>query len=213
PGFWVVHERGSEPVRTGLLRGGLAEEIVLLEGGEAGVCVAAADEAELVRIRAELRLKLESVLESRAGVFEFEHLLLLGRAAVEVGLVPPLVVGELIIRREERMGLAVALHLRRFVEPLPLGALLGVLAVNRFAESLDDWKHLAVAQVAVMRDGEDAAASFLFVVVHPFPEVHRIDAAEWCGAGHGLDLDGLVAVVAEDDVAVEVVALAKRGPL
>ena len=64
-----------------------------------------------------------------------------------------------------------------------------------------------------MREGEHAAAGFLFVGVHPFPEVHGIGAAERRGAGHGLDLAGAVGVVAEDDVAMEVVALVERGPL
>ena len=50
-GLWVVHEGGGQAVRAGLAGRGLAEEVVLLEGGEAGVRVAAADEAELVGIR------------------------------------------------------------------------------------------------------------------------------------------------------------------
>ena len=130
-GLRVVHEGRGHAMRAGLLRRGLAEEIVLLERGEAGVRVGAADEAELVGVRAELLLELEAVLQRRAGIFEFEHLLRLRHAAVEVALVPDLVVGELVVRREEGMRLAVALHLRRLVEPLPLRALLGILAVDR----------------------------------------------------------------------------------
>ena len=46
------------------------------------------------------------------------------------------------------------------------------------AERLDDGEHQAVAQVAVVRDGEDAAAGLLLVGVHPFPEVDGVVAAE-----------------------------------
>ena len=112
------------------------------------------------------------------------------------------------------MGLAVALDLRGFVEPLPARAVLGVLPVDRLAgEGLDDREHAAVAEVAVVRDGEHVAAGLLLVGRHPFPEVAGIVAAERRQRGVGLDLAGLVAVVAEDDVAVEVVAAGVRGPL
>ena len=107
------------------------------------------------------------------------------------------------------MRLAVALHLRGLVEPLPLRARLGILAIDRFAERLDDREHLAVAQVAVVRDGQHAAAGLLFVGVHPFPQLDGIVAAQRRRAGDRLDLAGFVAVVAEDDVAMEVVALAR----
>ena len=175
--------------------------------------VAAADQAELVGVRAELLLELQAVLERRAGVLELEHLLLLGDAAVEVALVPDLEVGELVVRREEGMGLAVALRLRRLVEPLPLRARLDVLAVELLAEGLDHGEHQAVAQVAVVRDGEDVAAGLLLVRVHPLPELDRVVAAERRVDGERLDLARLVAVVAEDDVAVEVVAAGVRRPL
>ena len=62
-----------------------------------------------------------------------------------------------------------------------------------------------------MRDGEHAAAGFLFVGVHPFPQVDGIVAAERRIEGERLDLAGLVAVVAEDDVAMQVVALVSRS--
>jgi len=65
------------------------------------VRVAAALQAELVGIHAELRFELQAVLQRRAGVLELEHLLLLGDAAVEVALVPQLEVGELVVGREE----------------------------------------------------------------------------------------------------------------
>ena len=57
----------------------------------------------------------------------------LSSAEVEVALVPDLEVGELVVRRQERMRLAVALDLRDFVEPLPLRARLDVLARDALA--------------------------------------------------------------------------------
>jgi hypothetical protein len=78
------------------------------------VRVGAADHAELVGVRAELLLQLRP---SRAPtrVLELEHLGFLSYAHVEVALVPALEVGELVVRREERMRLAVALDLRGLV--------------------------------------------------------------------------------------------------
>ena len=95
--------------------------------------VGRADHAELVGIDAELRLELQAVLQRRARILELQHLRLLGYAQVEVALVPALEIGELVVGREEGMGLAVALDLRRFVEALPLGARLGIFAVDRLA--------------------------------------------------------------------------------
>ena len=157
--------------------------------------------------------QLQAVLEGRAGVLEFEHLSFLRNAAVEVALVPDLEGGELVVRRKERMRLAGALGLRGLVEPLPLRALLGIFAVELLAEGLDDGEHHAVAQIAVMRDGQHAAAGLLFVGVHPFPQLDRIVAAVRRIDGERLDLARLVAIVAEDDIAMQVVAAGVRGPL
>jgi len=87
------------------------------------------------------------------------------------------------------------------------------LAPAKKTRRFHDGKHFAVAQVAVVRDGEHETAGFLFVGIHPFPEIDGVDAAQRRGAGHGFDQARLVAVVAEDDVAMQVVALAQRGPL
>ena len=57
------------------------------------------------------------------------------------------------------------------------------------------------------------AAGLLLVGRHPLPEVARVVAAERLLRRVGLDLAGLLAVVAEDDVAVQVVAAGVRGPL
>ena len=92
--------RGAGRARLGAR--GLAEEVVLLDGGEAGVGVGRADHAELVGIDAEFLLQLEAVLQRRAGILELQHLRLLELAQVQVALVPALEVGELVVGREER---------------------------------------------------------------------------------------------------------------
>ena len=54
----------AHPTRARFLRHRLAEEVVFLHRGEAGMRIAAADEAELVWVRAELPLELQAVLEA-----------------------------------------------------------------------------------------------------------------------------------------------------
>ena len=171
--------------RSGARLGGrrLAEEIVLLDGRKAGVRVGAADQAELVGIHAELGFQLEAVLERRTGVLEFQHLRLLHLGEVEVALVPALEVGEFVVGRKKRMRLAVALDLRGLVERLPAHAVLGIFAVDPLAgERLDDREHAAVAQIAVVREGEDFGAG-LFLVPSPSTSTDR---ADWgCRAAAG----------------------------
>src|SRR5262245_21662164 len=111
-GLGILDKGGTQPMRAGFLWRGLAEKVVLLHRREARMRVAAADQAELVRVCPELLLHLEPVLECRARVFELEHLLLLSDATVEVALVPELKVGELVVRRQERVGFTGALGLR-----------------------------------------------------------------------------------------------------
>ena len=96
-------------IRAGLGARRLAKEVVLLDGGEAGVGVRRADQAEFVRIRAELRLNLETKLERGSRVLVLQHVSLLQLAEIEVALVPPFEAGKLVVRREERMRLAVPL--------------------------------------------------------------------------------------------------------
>ena len=111
------------------------------------------------------------------------------------------------------MSLAIALHLGDFVDALALGARLGVLAVERLAvERLDQREHDSVAEIPVVRDRQHLAARLLLVGFHPFPQIARIGAARRV-VDEGLDLPRLVAVVAEQDVAVHVRAVDQRGPL
>ena len=62
-----------------------------------------------------------------------------------------------------------------------------------------------------MRDGQHAAAGLLLVGVHPFPQLDRIVAAGRVD-GERLDLARLVGIVAEDHIAMQVVAAGIGGP-
>src|ERR1700722_2836111 len=111
------------------------------------------------------------------------------------------------------MGLTIPFDLCSFVERLPTGAILGVFAVDPLAgERLDDRKHAAVAQIAVMRQRKNLRAGFFLAHRHPLPEVTWIGAAERRQGGEGLDEAGLRAIVAPDHVAMEIVATGIRGP-
>ena len=111
------------------------------------------------------------------------------------------------------MGLAITFDLGGFVERLPTGAVLCIFAVDSFAgEKLDNRKHAAVAQIAVMRQSEDLGAGFFLAHGHPLPEVAGIGTSErWLG-GEGLDQARLCAIVAPDDVAMKIVSPGIRGP-
>ena len=62
------------------------------------------------------------------------------------------------------MRLAVALGLGHLVEPLPPGALLDIVLVDRLAgEGLDHREHAAVGEVAVVRDRQHVAAGLVLV--------------------------------------------------
>src|SRR4029453_19211082 len=119
------------------------------------------------------------VPEGRAGILELEHRWRLRLAEIEVALVPPFVVGELVVRREEGMRLAVALDLRDLVEALAVRPRLGVLPVDGLArEGLDEGEHATVREVAVVGDGEHLPAGLLLVRAHPLPQITWVVAAQ-----------------------------------
>ena len=165
-------------MRPGLDAGVLAEEVVLLDRGHRGVRVRAADHAELERVHAEFPLQQQAVLERLAGVFVLQHLGLLGLGAVEVGLVPLLVVGELVVGREERVRFAVALDLGGLDERLEPGPHRRQLLGERLAVEGLHREHAAVAQIAVVRDGQHLRPGLLFELGQILPEVFRILAVE-----------------------------------
>src|SRR5437879_12315420 len=112
------------------------------------------------------------------------------------------------------MGLAIALDLGRLVKRLPTSAVLGIFAVDPFAiERLDDWKHPAVAQIAIVRKRKNFGAGFFLAHRHPFPEIAGIWTAQRRQRGEGFDEASLGSVVAPNDIAMKIVAAGVRGPL
>src|SRR4029077_8190715 len=119
------------------------------------------------------------VPESRTKIFEFEHVFRLGRAAVQVPLVPSLVIGKFVIGREEGMGLAIALGLSRLIQSLPVRPLFSILTIHRFAsEGFDQRKHTTIRKVSIVGDCQYPPPSFLFISSHPIPEIPRVIATE-----------------------------------
>ena len=175
--------------------------------------VGGADHAELVRVGAEFRLEHQAALQRFTRVLAGQHFGPLGFAEIEIALVPGLVVGEFVVRRQQGMGLAVALDLRHFVERFPARALLDVVLVDLVTViSLVDRKHPAVRQVAVVRQRECLAVGLAFVVFEPFVQVERIGGAERRLRGQRHDLLRAYPAVAQHDVAVQVESLRHRGP-
>ena len=117
--------------------GQLAEEVVLFDGGERGVRVRRSDHAVLVRVHAKLCLELQAVLEGRARILELQHFGRFRHAQIEVSLVPSLEVGELVIRRQKRMRLPIALHLGDFHERLQACAGARILRGDRLSSDRD----------------------------------------------------------------------------
>jgi hypothetical protein len=153
-------------------------------------------------------------LNAEPGILELQHLQLLELAQVQIALVPTLEVRELIVGRKKRMRFAIAFDLGGLVQDFPFRAGLGIFAIDLLAGSgLDDREHAPVAQIAVVRNGEQFAAGLFFVRGHPLPQVARIVAAQRLLRGERLDPARLVTVVPEDHVAVQVVPSGVRGPL
>jgi hypothetical protein len=91
--------------------------------------------------------------------------------------------------------------------------LLDIPTVDFFTERLDDRKHPAIREIAVMGNGRHVAAGLFLIRGHPFPQVYRIVAAERLHGGVWLDLTGLGAIVTKNDISVQVIAAGIRGPL
>src|SRR6478672_6935209 len=101
------------------------------------------------------------------------------------------------------MGFAQSLKLIELVQWLPASA--------RFDPSLSEWltivlllfEHSAVRQIAVVRDREDLAPRSFLVIRQPGPQRGGVAGgpdSQWCQTAR------LVAIIAEDDIAMEVLA-------
>src|SRR5688500_5810673 len=105
------------------------------------------------------------------------------------------------------MGLAVALDLGRFVKQLPTRTLYSIFAVDRLAgEGLDNGEHATVGEIAVVGDGEHVATGLVLIARHPLPQVARVVATERLHDGEWLDEACPFRPVAEDHIAMQIVA-------
>ena len=104
------------------------------------------------------------------------------------------------------MALAVALDLGDFNQRLAGGTSAGIIRRNGSSARLHHFKHQAVRNIAVMRNGEHLTAGFLFIGVHIVPQlVDRIGAfGLWV---IGTNLVGPRFAIAKDDNAVQIVAI------
>src|SRR5439155_14178429 len=100
-----------------------------------------------------------------------------------------------------------------FVERLPARARFGVRAIDALAgKRLNDREHPAIAQIAVVSKRKQLSTRFLLGSRHPFPKIARVVAAERLLCGERLDEARLRAVVAPDNVAMQIVAAGVRRP-
>src|SRR3954452_10780965 len=103
------------------------------------------------------------------------------------------------------MRLAVTLDLRGFIERLPTHTAFGIFPVDPFPiERLDNWKHTAIAEIAVVGQREDLSACLLLRGGHPLPKVAGIRAPEGRQCRERLDKAGFRSVVAPCDIAMQI---------
>ena len=165
---------------------------------------------ELERIRADLIFEFQTELERRPSILVLQHPVFFRDTARRIALVPILEVGELILRRQHRMRLAVALDLGNFIDRFPATSGFRIAPVDRRPFEGLDREHRSVRPVTVMRDRQDLAIRLFLVGGQIAPQILGIFGIE-----HrvGQYLRGAFGAVAEDDHAMQVVALRNGAPL
>src|SRR5262249_34894175 len=145
-------------------------------GRKTGMAVGAADQAELKGVRAQLLFQRQPSLERRPRVAAREHFLGGLLKATQVYFVPDFEIGEFIVGRQSGMGFARSFGLGDLNDRLTAGPRLGVGTVDRFAAPRFHGKHAAVAEITIMREGEQTATGLVFIRLHPLPELLRVGA-------------------------------------
>ena len=162
--------------------------------------VGRADDAEAERVEALGLLEHEAVYVGLPDVAALGFAVEIGGDAVGEDLE----VGPLVVRRQQRVGLRSALDLGHLDQGLVAHPQVGVGGVKRFAAHRLQLEHVAVAAVRVVGDGEPFDA-LRPAFVEPAPEVLGIARI---GRRKGLRRRF---AAAEDDVAVQVAAIVRRG--
>jgi hypothetical protein len=146
-----------------------AEKVALPVGQSGVVRVRATDDARLVGVVAPHVLHREAVLQRLPHVASADRDELALRVAQEV--VEDLVVGELVVRREQRVRLRLTLDLLDLGEPLVAVTRLRPRLVDRSSFEVDvDRVHEPAGQVGVVRDRQELVAGAA-LAVHPVPQI------------------------------------------
>ena len=185
-----------------------AEEIVLSVRRGAVVRVGGGTEAEFIGVVAPDILQRQAVLEGLATVAanQLVDAPLCRRQSKQNA--QDCVVGEFIVRRQQRVSLGLALHLRDFDQPFVAHARFGPGGVNGAAHAVHiGGVHPAVGQVGVVGNGQQFVAR-LALGVHPLPQLFRMPRIE-CRIGCHRHLGA----VTEKDIAVQVAVRCLRSPL
>ena len=205
-----IEQRRLPAFRAGLGPRELPPEVALVSSSERRVGVGAADQAEAVRVRTDIGLQADTELEGRAHVLVGEPLVPVRLLHTDVGRVPGLVVGELVLGRQIRMRFAVALVLGGLDDRLEVDAPLRVLSRQWIPGGVLHPEHQAAGEVAVVRDREHRASGAGLVLREERPQVLGVVAVERAERNDPARAPG---AVAEDHVAMKVVAVRRRRVL
>ena len=153
---------------------------------------------------------LRPARQSRAQVVERLHFRRVELRAADVGLVPALEIGELVVGRNGGMGFAVTLGLGDFGDRFPFRACLRIGAVERLAAKCLVGKHQTAGKIAVVRHVQHLPAGLLLVICKIMPQGFRIGMVE---GGQRFHLQGTVGIVAEQNDPMQIVAAWRGTPL
>ncbi len=175
--------------------------------------VRAADHSEPKGIGTETVVGFQPEFERGASVLVGQHPVFLGLGALahrKVARVPGFVVGEAVVRRQCRMGLAVPLDLGDLVDRLPATPAFGVGPCNWLAIEVPQREHQPVTQIAVVGNRQNLATGFPLVTGHKSPEVFRILAVH---RGKRPQTRRFIRTVPVDHVAVQIAVFVSGTPL
>ena len=170
--------------------------------------------AELVGVRAKLRLEGKANFQRLACIFLFQHFRFFKFRDIEVAHCPGFVVGKFIGGRQGRVCLSVTFYLSHFVERFPLGALLYIGLVNRATGiGFHRREHPAVGHIAVMSYSKGPTTCFVLVVSQPLIEIQGVRSSNMRLSGQRNHLSRPNPVVSQNYIAMQVEAFGYGGPL
>ena len=161
--------------------------------------IGAADQSELERIGPDLGLEIQSSLQCRTDVRATDPGI--GGVVLDAAVSGPgLEIGEWVVGRGQRMGLAVALYLRRLDDGFPFRTQGRVGGGDRRTAEGSVAERPAATQVAVVRNRDDAAARAGLVLGEVSPQVLGVVAVV---PGERQRLPGLLGAPGKQHVAMQ----------